>query len=78
MRIQYICKNDECKHEFKVSYSRAVKPSGMHGCSEDYEPCEDAEISPGECPECGTEVDFEEVHEEAEPDQEYSMPDDME
>jgi hypothetical protein len=77
MKIDYTCKNEKCELEFKVSYSPAVKPSGIHGCREDYEPGEDAEISPGECPVCGTDVDFEEVHEEAEPDQEYSMPDDI-
>jgi hypothetical protein len=55
MKIDYTCKNEECEHEFKVSY--APKDQWT-----------EAEISPGECPKCGTEVDFEEVENEATPD----------
>jgi len=77
MKVDYTCHNEECEHEFKVAYSPAIRPSGFAGCREDYDPGEDAEIRPGECPKCGTEVDFEEVHEESEPDQEYYMEDDI-
>jgi hypothetical protein len=55
MKIDYTCQNEECEHEFKVSY--APKDQWT-----------EAEISPGECFRCGTEVDFEEVENEATPD----------
>jgi len=58
MRIEYTCKNEECKHEFRVDY--AAKDEWT-----------DAEISPGECFKCGTEVDFDEVENEATPDPDY-------
>jgi hypothetical protein len=55
MKIDYTCRNEECEHEFKVSY--APKDEWT-----------EAEISPGECFRCGTEVDFDQVEEEATPD----------
>ena len=58
MRIEYTCKNEECKHEFRVDYC----PKDMFT---------EAEISPGECFKCGTEVDFEEIENEATPDPDY-------
>jgi hypothetical protein len=58
MRIEYTCHNDECQHEFRVDYATADQWT-------------DAEIIPGECPKCDTEVDFEEVENEATPDPDY-------
>lgn len=55
MRIDYTCKNEECEHDFKVDYAAADEWT-------------DAEISPGECPKCGEDVDFEEVENDALPD----------
>ena len=58
MRIDYTCQNEECQHDFKVDY---------HG----KDAWTDAEISPSECPKCVTEVDFEEVENDALPDPDY-------
>lgn len=58
MKIEYKCKNEECQHEFRVDYSGRDQWS-------------DAEISPGECPKCDYEVDFDEVAYEAEPDSDF-------
>jgi hypothetical protein len=58
MKIDYTCRNEECEHEFKVAY--APKDEWT-----------EAEISPGECFRCGTEVDFEEVEKDATPDSDY-------
>jgi hypothetical protein len=58
MKIDYTCRNEECEHEFKVSY--APKDQWT-----------EAEISPGECFRCGTEVDFDQVEQEATPDPDY-------
>jgi hypothetical protein len=58
MRIDYTCKNEECQHDFKVDYAAADQWT-------------DAEISPSECPKCDTEVDFEEVENDALPDPDF-------
>jgi len=58
MKIEYTCQNEECQHDFKVEY---------HG----KDAWTEAEISPGECPKCNTEVDFEEVENEATPNSDY-------
>jgi hypothetical protein len=58
MRIDYTCHNEECQHDFRVDYAAADKWT-------------EAEISPGECPKCNTEVDFEEVENDALPDPDY-------
>jgi len=58
MRVDYTCKNEECQHEFKVDYAAADQWGG-------------GEITPGECFKCGTEVDFDEVENDALPDADY-------
>jgi len=58
MKTDYTCKNEECEHEFKVAYAPKDKWT-------------EAEISPGECFRCGTEVDFDQVENDATPDPDY-------
>jgi len=69
MKIDYTCKNDECEFEFEVSFSPECPASGQYGSIELYDPGQDAEVYPGECPRCGQDVDIEDVTAECEPDQ---------
>ena len=55
MKTPYTCKNEECLHDFIVTY---------YGKDEWTDP----EITPGECPKCNEEVDFEEVEGDCTPD----------
>lgn len=54
MKSEYTCKNEECQHEFSVIYYGKDKWT-------------DAEITPGECPKCNKEIDFEEVENDCTP-----------
>lgn len=64
MRTDYECRNEECCHEFEVRFTPATPNRYMHGRFEDAEQGSAAECDPGECPECGEEVDVESVEEE--------------
>jgi hypothetical protein len=61
MKIDYLCPNEECGHEIVVSYSPPKPARGQHGPIEGYDPGESAEISPGECPHCGMDIEVEDV-----------------
>jgi hypothetical protein len=60
MKVDYTCQNEECQHELRVEYYAKDEWT-------------EAEITPGECPKCNTDVDFEEIENDALPD-----PDDYE
>jgi len=61
MKYDYTCHNEECEHDFEVKFSPATPNRWMHGRFEDAEQGSAAECDPCECPECGQEVDVEEV-----------------
>jgi hypothetical protein len=61
MKIDYLCPNEECGHEIEVDYSPAKPATGHYGPIEGYDPGEDAEIDPGECPHCGMDIEVEDV-----------------
>ena len=63
MKISYECENDECEHEFEITFYHATPDTGMSGRWEDAEQGSPRECSPSECPQCGTEVDLDEVEE---------------
>lgn len=65
MMHDYICHNEECACEFELRFTPATRNRYMHGRMEDAEQGSAAECDPGECPECGTEVDVDEVEQEA-------------
>jgi hypothetical protein len=47
------CPDEECEHEFKVSYSPAVPESGKWSYDpSNYDPGSGAEWFPEECPKC--------------------------
>ena len=73
MKIDYLCPNEECQHEIEVDYSPAKPATGQYGPVEGYDPGEVAEITPGECPHCGRDIEIEDVADaanaECEPDQ---------
>jgi len=64
MKVDYTCKNEECEHDFEIDFSPATPDRFMSGRFEDAEPGTSAECCPCECPECGKEVDVEEVEQE--------------
>jgi hypothetical protein len=66
MKADYTCKNEECEHEFEVDFTPATPDRNMNGRWEDAEQGSSAEVFPFECPECGTQVDIEEVEREFE------------
>jgi hypothetical protein len=66
MKTDYTCHNEECECEFEVDFTPATPDRFMNGRFEDAEQGSSAEVWPCECPECGTEVDVEEVEREFE------------
>jgi hypothetical protein len=66
MRADYTCRNEECEHDFEVDFTPATPDRFMSGRFEDAEQGSSAEVYPQECPECGKEVDIEEVERECE------------
>lgn len=64
MKIDYACKNDECECEFEIRFSHSTPDRFMGGRMEDAEQGSSAEADPSECPECGSEVDVEELDNE--------------
>jgi len=58
MRTDYTCQNDECEHDFEITYTPETPDRGMGGRWEDAEQGSCAEAYPAECPECGEEVDM--------------------
>jgi len=76
MKTDYTCKNEECQHDFEVSYSPECPASGQYGPVELYDPGQDAEVDPSECPKCGEEVSTEDVESDCMPDpDDYMEPD---
>jgi hypothetical protein len=63
MKHDYTCQNEECECEFEVDFTAATPDRYMNGRWEDAEQGSAAEVWPQECPECGKEVDIEEVEE---------------
>jgi hypothetical protein len=63
MNYDYTCHNEECEHDFDVRYTPPTPNRYMHGRMEDAEQGSAAEVWPQECPECGEEVDVDEVGE---------------
>ena len=61
MTADYICQNEECEHGFPVRFTPSTPDECMSGRFEDAEQGSSAECHPLECPECGEEVDVEEV-----------------
>jgi len=70
MKITYECKNEECQHHFDIKFTHSTPNRHMSGRMEDAEQGDRAESDPYECPECGTEVDTEEL-DEIEDDDDY-------
>jgi len=66
MNYDYTCHNEECEHDFEVRYTPPTRNRYMHGRMEDAEQGSAAEVWPQECPECGEEVDVDEVGEACE------------
>jgi hypothetical protein len=58
MTTDYACQNDECGCEFEVRFTPATPDRFMSGRIEDAEQGSSAECDPGECPQCGAEVDI--------------------
>ena len=63
MKYDYTCKDEECECEFEVDFTPATPDRFMNGRWEDAEQGSSAEVYPRECPDCGKEVDLEEVEE---------------
>lgn len=61
MKHDYTCHNDECLHEFEVTFSPSTPDRWMNGRMEDAEQGTAAECDPCECHKCGYEVDVDEV-----------------
>jgi hypothetical protein len=61
MITEYTCNNEECEHEFEVRFTPETPDRYMNGRMEDAEQGSAAECDPCECPECGEEVDVDEV-----------------
>ena len=64
----YTCRGEtspgfECEHEFEVTITVGA-PARMHGHPDNWCPADDDDVEPGECPECGTEVDEDWVDEQ--------------
>jgi hypothetical protein len=53
-----------CEHEFTTRFTPSTPNRWMHGAMEDAEQGCGAEADPGECPECGCEVDVERLQEQ--------------
>ena len=63
MKYDNTCQNEECEHEFELDFYAETPDLHMSGRFEDAEQGSAAECDPFECPECGREVDVEEVAE---------------
>jgi hypothetical protein len=61
MTYDYTCHNEECECEFEVDFTPGTPDRFMNGRMEDAIQGDPQRISPFECPECGEEVDLEEV-----------------
>ena len=55
INIKYTCK--KCEHDFQVDVTFPT-PAQTYGPPEKCYPAESGEVSPDECEECGTEVDY--------------------
>jgi hypothetical protein len=66
MKIDYTCRNEECEHEFEIRFTPSTPDRFMSGRWEDAEQGSGAEADPCECPNCGEEVDVEEVEDSME------------
>lgn len=76
MKESYTCKNEECQHEFDITFYPATPDTGMSGRWEDAEQGSAADCDPSECPKCGEEVDIEQVENDCTPDpDDYPEPD---
>jgi hypothetical protein len=76
MKESYTCHNEECGHEFDVTFYPSTPNTGMSGRWEDSEQGSAAECDPSECPQCCTEVNVEEVESDCTPDpDDYMEPD---
>jgi hypothetical protein len=61
MKVDYTCDNETCEHEFEVKFTPSTPNRRMKGRFEEAEQGSPAECDPCECPECGKEVDTEDV-----------------
>lgn len=61
MKSDYTCSNEECLHEFEVTFTPATPDRYMNGRFEDAEQGSGAEASPSECNKCGEEVDLDKL-----------------
>jgi len=63
-RVDYVCRNEECEHEFEVRFYPSTPDRFMSGRFEDAERGSAAECDPCECHQCGEEVNVESVERE--------------